>query len=268
MQDALGRPLTAANTPGRGSGQRPANYGRKFPGETLTADEMRRLLDAALHPSNARGSYEPPSATRNHALLTLLWRCGLRSGEARALMPRNVNLPARTIYVPKSKTPAGLRTVGVDDMAAESLERWLSVRGELGIGDTSPVFCTTLHGMPGRPLGESFLPEAIKRCARQAGIAKRAHAHGLRHTYASEVVREGVALPVVSRMLGHADTQITHRYLDHTLSPLEAIEAMQRRGASGPVDLIAELVAQVSALRFELTDQLAPLVAGQNGGKS
>jgi hypothetical protein len=113
--------------------------------------------------------------------------------------------------------------------------------------------------------GASFLPEAIKRIARQAGIQKRCHAHALRHTFASETIRENIALPVVSRMLGHADTRITHSYLNHTLAPLEAIEAMQRRGpASEPPDLTAELVAQVAALRTELTDQLAALAGVQS----
>lgn len=65
-------------------------------------------------------------------------------------------------------------------------------------------------------------------------------------------------------MLGHADSRITHSYLNHTLAPLEAVEAMQRRGAeSEPVDLTSELAAQVAALRTELTDQLGALVAAQ-----
>jgi integrase len=226
--DALGRSLTAANRPGSRKGKAPPNAGRKLPGEVLTPEEMRRLLAAALSPG---GRQKPaPADVRNHALLAVLWRCGLRSGEARALMPCDVSLAARTIYVPKSKTAAGLRTVGVDDLAADALERWLRVRAALGVGEASPVFCTVLHGAPGRPLSASFLPEAIKRIARQAGIAKRVHAHGLRHTYAAEVVREGVPLPVISRMLGHADSQITHRYIDHTLSRTEVIEAMQQRG--------------------------------------
>jgi integrase len=262
--DAIGRPLNAANTPGAHKGRPAPNKGRKFPGEVLTADEMEQLLDAALHPASraATNGWAPPSAARNHAIMTVLWRCGLRSGELRALYPHDVNLPARTIRVPKSKTPAGLRTVGIDDIAAESLERWLSVRAELGVGDGSPVFCTTLHGQPGRPLGGGSLPDIIKRAAKQAGIAKRVHAHGLRHTFATEALRENIALPVVSRMLGHADTQITHRYIDHTLSPLEAIDVMQRRApAAAPVDQTAELAAQVAALRSELTDTLATLVA-------
>ena len=221
--DSLGRPRTAANRPGVRSGQRPPNAGRRLPGEVLTADEMRRLLDVTLRPGSA-------AAIRNHALFTVLWRCGLRSGEARALMPSDLNLAARTLSVPKSKTPAGLRTVGLDEIAAESLERWTRRRPTLGLSGLHPLFCTVIHGEPGRPLGASFLPEAIKRAARQAGIAKRVHAHGLRHTFAAEVVREGHALPVISRMLGHAGSQITHRYIDHTLGRSEATEAMQQRG--------------------------------------
>ena len=258
--DALGRPLTAANRRGVRKGQRPPNFGRTFRAEVLSTDEMHRLLDAALHPSNAGGNYVPPSATRNHAILTVLWRAGLRSGEMRALFPRDVNLPARTITVNKSKTAAGLRMVGIDEVAAESLERWLSVRAGLGVGNSSPVFCTVMHGEPGRPLGPGFLPDAIKSMARQAGIEKRVHAHGLRHTYASEVIREGHALPVVSRMLGHAGTAITHTYIDHTFSAGEAVDAMKRRGAT-PSE--PQSGADLTAALAELTGRLEALAVGQ-----
>ncbi len=295
MRDVLGRPLTAANTPGARKGQAPPNAGRKFPAEVLTPDEMRRLLDAALHPvcgtAGRDYGYVPPSAPRNHALLTVLWRCGLRTGEARALMPSDLNLPARVLKVPKSKTPAGLRAVGVDDIAAESLERWLQVRAALGVGDRSPIFCTVLGAAnsgsyesqrgratssgnyePGRPLNAGFPPEMIKRCARQAGIAKRVHCHGLRHTFAAEIVREGHALPVISKAMGHADTLITHAYLNSTIARNEVIEAMQRRGCTVPTlgqdgDLaagLAELIGRLEALaagEAELTERLEALTA-------
>ena len=258
-KDVLGRALTPRNRPGAQKGQAPPNKGRKFPGEVFTTEEIDRLLDAAEN-----NGYCPIVGQRNRALIVVLWRCGLRLSEALALMPRDVNLPARVIKILKSKTAAGVRTVGVDDITAEALERWFLARKERGIGDTSPVFCTIIHGA-GRRMATTTWQGTIKDIARRAGIDKRVHSHGLRHTFASESIREEISLPVVSRMLGHADTQITHRYLNHTLSPIEAVEAMQRRGAAGPVDLTAELAASVSALRIELTDQLADLVAAQRG---
>lgn len=43
----------------------------------------------------------------------------------------------------------------------------------------------------------SYLKELLPRLARQAGIEKRVHAHGLRHTHAYELMMEGVEIAVI-----------------------------------------------------------------------
>jgi hypothetical protein len=47
----------------------------------------------------------------------------------------------------------------------------------------------------------------FKRAVSRAGLPAEFVFHGLRHTYASELVRQGVPLDVVARQLGHADTR-------------------------------------------------------------
>ena len=64
----------------------------------------------------------------------------------------------------------------------------------------------------------------IRRRAKRAGIEKRVHAHGLRHSYADHLRRSGVDIVVIQRLLGHASLQTTARYLDH-VSPVEAVRA-------------------------------------------
>ncbi len=61
-----------------------------------------------------------------------------------------------------------------------------------------------------------------------AGIEKRVHAHGLRHTHAAELAREGVPINVIQAQLGHSDLGTTSRYLAH-IAPQELIEQMQKR---------------------------------------
>jgi integrase len=62
----------------------------------------------------------------------------------------------------------------------------------------------------------------------RAGIDKRVHPHGFRHTHAVELVAEGAPVNVISRQLGHANSSVTARYLDH-VAPAAVIETMQRR---------------------------------------
>jgi integrase len=116
------------------------------------------------------------------------------------------------------------RTVGLDPTAMALVLRWADKRKTLGIGPRSPLFST----LDGRPLKPSYLRTLLPRLAQKAGIAKRVHPHGLRHTLAFELMMEGVPVPIIQRQLGHASLATTQRYLDH-LAPREVIEAMRQR---------------------------------------
>jgi integrase len=68
----------------------------------------------------------------------------------------------------------------------------------------------------------------VKRLAAKAGIEKRVHPHGLRHTHAAELAREGVPMNVIQAQLGHSSLATTSRYLAH-VAPQHVVEAMKAR---------------------------------------
>jgi integrase/recombinase XerD len=49
----------------------------------------------------------------------------------------------------------------------------------------------------------------LRRLAVQAGVRRRFAPHQLRHAHAVELAREGVALNVIQRQLGHTDLGVT-----------------------------------------------------------
>ncbi len=221
--------------PGYRLGMRPANYGQHYPAEVLTRDEVSRLLAACSRRGHA--------GLRNQALIVVLWRSGLRIAEALvALRPKDINLEAGTITVLHGKGDRA-RTVGIDPQAGAVLERWLTRRREIVVIDraagrhvrlppTAPVFCTISAPRPGRPMHSAYVREAFKALGIKADIEKRVHPHGLRHTHASELAREGVPVHEIRKQLGHASPATTERYIDH-LAPLEVIHAMQARSWGG-----------------------------------
>jgi site-specific recombinase XerD len=205
--------------PGYRAGMPAPNAGRSFPAEVLTREEVTRLLGACSRRGNA--------GLRHRALIVLLYRSGLRIGEALALRPKDIDLDAGTVTVLHGKGDHR-RTVGVDGQALAVVQLWLQRRRELGIGAAAPVFCTITKPHPGKQMHSSVVREAFKDLAVKAGIDKRVHPHGLRHTHASELAREGVPLHVIRRQLGHADLATTARYIDH-LTPWEVIDAIRNR---------------------------------------
>lgn len=219
LYDRRGHPRPAVTLPGYRAGERPPNYGMKLPAEILTPAEIHQLLEACAR----RG----PSGVRNRALIVVLWRGGLRSAEALALELRDVDREAGTVTIRHGKGNRR-RVIGLDPPAFAVLEQWLEVRRGLGIPRGAAVFCTVTNGNRGRQLGAAYWREAIKKLGVKAGIEKRVHSHGLRHTHAVELMREGVSLLVIQRQLGHSSLQITQRYLDH-LEPGEVVAVMKAR---------------------------------------
>jgi integrase len=158
---------------------------RRFPPEVLNDAEVRALLAAC-------GDRTLPER-RNRALLVLLYRSGLRISEALMLHPKDIDLDSGTVRVLFAKGGRS-RTVGIDPLAASELRRWVEARAERRFGDRAPLFCSRL----GKPVTTGYLRRLLPGLARRAGILKRVHAHGLRHTHASELRTEGVDITILT----------------------------------------------------------------------
>ena len=138
-------------------------------------------------------------------------------------MPKDLNPTAGTIRLLHGKGDKA-RTVGLDPAAWAILQRWLDKRKQLGISGHRPLICT----LAGGPLKDAYVRSLLPRLARKAGIDKRVHAHGLRHTMAVELRQEGVDVGIISKQLGHSNISTTSRYLDH-IAPQAVIDTMARR---------------------------------------
>ena len=195
--------------------RRHANAGRRFPAEILTPDEVRALIKAC--------SNRAPTGIRNRALLVLLYRGGLRVAESLRLRPKDLDRAAGTVTILVGKG-GKRRTIGLDPGAFAVVERWLDARAKRRISGRGPLICT-LHG---KPVASAYVRALMPRLARRAGIEKRVHAHGLRHTHAAELALEGQPMNLIQAQLGHSSLATTSRYLAH-IAPAELVKAMQAR---------------------------------------
>ena len=73
----------------------------------------------------------------------------------------------------------------------------------------------------------------FRRAAARAGLPDKFVFHGLRHTYASDLIRQGVPIEVVARQLGHADIRTVSNTYGHLA---EQFREEQIRSRFSPLD--------------------------------
>ncbi len=176
--------------------------GKLLPPEVLTEVEIRALIGAC----STRGI----TGHRNRALLAILWRTGVRISEALELRPHDVDFQNGTVRVRLGKGLKPRTTVLSDLDALPLVERWLAERGKLGtVGQGAPLLCT----LKGTPTDPSYARHLLPRLAKRAGLERRVHPHGLRHTHAADLALAGVPVLAIQQQLGHHSLTTTASYL-------------------------------------------------------
>lgn len=142
-------------------------------------------------------------------LVVLALRLGLRQGELLALRWPDVDLDTGTLVVRKAKTRAGERTVPLvgDTLAVMRAHRKTQAETRLAAPfwrDAGLVFATS-HGTAIAPTNLRVWWRSL--LARAEVPYRRFHA--TRHTAATLMLDRGVALEVVSAVLGHSGLAIT-----------------------------------------------------------
>jgi integrase len=152
-------------------------------------------------------------------IFLLLRHTGMRIGECVDLSYdclRHVGPERWAIHVPLGKLKTE-RMVPVDAFVCELVQRLRFFRSF----DPLPPDGRLLS----RPDGKQALIRQLRYCLHEvttaAGITVRIVPHQLRHTYASEMIRSSVTLPALMKLLGHADPEMTMRYVDVTSNDLQ-----------------------------------------------
>jgi site-specific recombinase XerD len=188
---------------------------RRLDHDLLSTQEVEALLKSC--------SRSAPTGVRNRALIAVLWRCGLRIGEALALLPKDIDVQGGTVTVQHGKGDKR-RVVGLDPGTTALLQQWLAKRSVRVRSRTAPVFCT----LGGHQIDQSYVRHLLPRLARRAGIDKRVHCHGLRHRHAVDLVKEGADLLTVRDLLGHSSAATTQTYLSR-IGASDAVEFARKR---------------------------------------
>ena len=215
LLDAAGRRRSPATLPGYLARRAPGNKGMSYPPDPPRPEEIVLVMRRAG--SDRHG-------LRVRALIAVLWRGGLRISEALALDETDVDQRRGSLLVRHGKG-GRRREAGMDDWGFEHLAAWLEQRVELPVG---PLFCVIDGQTRGRRWAATAARCELRQLAAAAGVRRRFAPHQLRHAHAAELAREGVAVNLIQRQLGHTDLGTTATYL-RGIDPSEVINAVRAR---------------------------------------
>ena len=157
------------------------------------------------------------SSTRDHAILQLLLRTGLRIGEVAALDRTDVQITQRTgQVVVRHGKGEHYRVVPLSRSARRALNVWLVDRARHPRAPQDVVTAGALWlSRGGARLSVRSLSTIVAGVMATAGLTETAH--GLRHTFATRLVRDhGRDIVLVGDLLGHRDIKTTARYARST----------------------------------------------------
>jgi integrase/recombinase XerC len=175
--------------------------------KALSVDHAVALADHHVDTGDAR------LAARDHAIVELLYGCGLRVGELTGLDLRAgrdaagwIDAADATAHVLGKGSKR--RSVPVGRSALQALAAWTAVRDEIAKPDESALFVS----LRGTRLGAGQLRSRLKQIAIAAGVPTHVHPHMLRHSFASHLLQSSGDLRAVQELLGHANIATTQVY--------------------------------------------------------
>jgi site-specific recombinase XerD len=160
---------------------------------------------------------------RDKAILELLFSTGLRVSELTGLNTDQLNFKTREIgVIGKGRRP---RVVFISEKCSYWLERYVEQRED----NWKPLFIRYSRGKQEENDGEKMrltprsVQRLIKKYVRRARLSVDATTHTLRHSFATDLLRNGADLRSVQEMLGHKNIATTQIYTHVTNARLREI---------------------------------------------
>lgn len=175
---------------------------------TMKATQVQQVLDGC------RGT--TPVLVRDHAIILLVARLGLRSIEIARLELGDVDWRAGELVVRGKGRRQDRLPLPVD--VGEALVAYLS--GQRGAASDRHVFLTCRA--PRGPIRAGLVGDVVERACKRAGVPP-VGPHRFRHALAGELLRHGAGLVAISQVLRHQDLATTALYAKVDLVSLRQV---------------------------------------------
>lgn len=156
--------------------------------------KQRSLMNSYLN------SFNKNANLRNLAILALLLGTGIRRSELVGLDKKDFNYTQKTIQIVRKGGDQQIVELGSE--VVEALKSYLSTRTD----KLTPMFLSKFR----QRLSPEGLWLIVKKLLKEAGL--EGSTHTLRHSFVTELIRQGVPIAVVQSVVGHKNIQTTLHY--------------------------------------------------------
>lgn len=193
-------------------------------------------------------AHDTPEARRDAAWYFVLAHTGMRLGELVDLRYSDLDLAGGRLRIDEGKGRKD-RIVYLSTTARRAVEHYLD--GLSAQPPEAPLFYRTT----GAPLAYRWVQFRLRQLGEEAGVA-HVSPHRMRHTLATRLINQGVAVTTIQKILGHVDLNTTQRYArvaDPTVErdyqqAMTKIEQQAQALSLAPVPLDAFLAATLAGV--------------------
>jgi len=160
-----------------------------------------------------------PVGKRDYAMLLLSTRLGLRSSDIAGLQFTHLDWDNNVIQLAQYKTKREIELPLLIDVGDAIITYLQHARP---VSHTPNIFLSACA--PYRPVNRLIINGAISRIIKASKVDIRNRKfgpHAMRHTLATQLLGNGIPLPVISETLGHTATQTTMKYLRVDLNSIQ-----------------------------------------------
>ena len=184
--------------------------------EKIHGPKRAKTLPNVLSKEEVKAILEAPTNLKHKMMLSLIYSCGLRSGELLALEPKHIDSKRNIVLLKNSKGKKD-RIAPLSPKILELLRSYYLMY--------KPVKYLFEGNIVGEPYSEKSLQQVMKQSIQKANIFKPVTLHWLRHSFATHLLESGTDLRYIQELLGHSSSKTTEIYTHVSTKNIQQIRS-------------------------------------------